>query len=137
MEFKKILSQTDITSFISSVSWEHASFRELYVISPSFIYPDNSKQAYPDFYPNMGMLILCFGSEIPAVELMLLEVERIQISFASHLKPELSVLNDTVELRFNSSSLVRAKTISFRFPKKEEILGDKIRYGKYWDELFA
>jgi len=137
MEFKKILSPIEIANFISSVYWEHAFFREVYIISPSFIYPNETKQASPDFYPNMGIIILCFGSEIPAIELMLSEVEVIQLSFNSDLKPSGSILNGMIELCFNSSSMIRARAISFRFPSKDEILGDKIRYGKYWDDLFS
>jgi hypothetical protein len=137
MDFKNITSQDEMDKFISCVYWEHAFFREIYILSPSFIYPDGASQAYPDFCPNIGMIILCFDSEIPAVEIKFIDVEDIRISFTTNFQPTAVMFRDKAELKFNPGSIVRAKIISYRFLNKDDIMGDKLKYGKYWNELFS
>ena len=136
MEFKEILSQPMMDDLLSSIYWEHAFFREMYVLSPSFIYPDGSRQVNPDAPANIGLLIQTFDPHHPALEFRLKEVEKISISFNRDIKPKGLVLRDCIELHFSETEIVRAKSIEFRIVEKEEAYGDRIRYGKYWDELF-
>ncbi len=134
--FNKILTQKDIDDFVASGYWDHAFFREIYVLNPGFIFPDGTSQSMPDSPPNIGMIILCFDAEDPAIELAFEEVEEIKLSFTHNVQPKGRVLKDAVEIYFDNTSFVRARKISFRILKKEDVLGDKLKYGKYWEELF-
>jgi hypothetical protein len=135
MDFKEILSQSMIDEVLTSIDWEHAYFREIYVLSPSYMLKDSS-QVNPDALVNIGLLILTFDPDHPALEFRLKEVSMINISFNTDIRPKSLVLRDCIELHFDETAMVRAKSIDFRIIDKEEAYGDRVRYGKYWEELF-
>jgi hypothetical protein len=134
MEFQKILSQTSMDDFLSSIYWEHAFFREIYILSPSYFSLDGSRHENPESLVNIAILIITYDKNYPAIELEVEQAEGITIPFNTDLKPHGIVHRDGIELYFNQYNSVRAKSMAFRI-LGSEVFGDKIRYGKYWDEL--
>ncbi len=82
------------------------------------------------------MLILIFDDKYSAIEFKFQEVEVINLSFLHNIKPKAFVLSNSVEIHFNKENFIKAKHISFRMLTQQNVLGDRIKYGKYWEDLF-
>ena len=140
MEFEQVSSQEALDRLIEAVNWEHAFFREIYLLSPSFVYPDGGCTYSADAKPNIAALLVTFDSNYPALEFRFTEVSCCQLSFVCDAKPEKLVrpaLGDDLELHFGLGGLIRVRSIKYRVIPRESAYGNRIRYGKYWDELFV
>ena len=127
---------------IEAVDWPHSFVREVSLLSPSYVTPDDQATVAPDFLPCARIFVSSADSSLPGMELFFLDVEEISFWFGGDLEPTVSMQSSSfsksenkIEWRFSKShnSMIRSSRLFYRFLDTKS-WGHKMRYG--WEEIF-
>ncbi len=132
---KKIYSQEDLDAFISSLDWTDAFIRECYLLSPTYISPEDSGMIAANAAPMIKMLICTQDPKFAGVELILCDVDDLSLSFSCDLEPFGDYQDDFVSISFSGvvTDITRCKEFYYKI-LDQNCWGHKIRYGS--DEIF-
>lgn len=126
-----IKTEQDKINFLELCTyWHHAFIREIYVMSPSFLF--ESGQANPDALPNIGIIIFTNNKDMPGIEIKLYCAKDININFECDLSPQIELINGVGITFSHSSPLTHAERMVYRIMEKEETIGDRIKSSDYW-----
>lgn len=126
----KINSQKDLEILLSLPNWEEAFIREWYLLSPSYIDPDNQGTVAPDSAPMMYVLICTSELNCPGIELLFIEVEQIYFAGVCALNPRARFRNDHVLFSFYGEGVsdIQSASLYYRILGKD-CWGWNVRYG--------
>lgn len=126
----KILNQQDLDSCLGSIDWHHAFVRELYVVSPSYYLKKLGATVAPDGKPDVFVLICTGDPTCHYVEIVLMEVDTLNLSFDQDLEPTGRFIEGKFELNFSKNKSVLLSAEFVEFNKLEELEdGYELRYG--------
>jgi hypothetical protein len=127
----KINSQEELDIFLAIPNWEESFIREWYLLSPSYILPNNEATIAPDGGVIMRILICTTEPECPGVELFFEDVEEIYLSCRTDLNPVGNFRNDGISFSFHGAEApdISCKSLYYRILDKS-CWGWKIQYGR-------
>lgn len=126
----KITSQQDLDAFLAIPNWDEAFVREWYLLSPTYIHPEDQAIVALDSPPTMRVLICIPDFTCPGVELFFEEVEEIYLSCRSDLRPAATFRNNSISFSFYGNNAPETQSKSLYYQILEKDCWDwKVRYG--------
>jgi len=126
-----IENQAQAGELLRNFRWEDGFVRELHLVSPSYVTREPRSVVAWGAYPTARALITTQGAAPPAVELLFVGIQDLELWFRGDLDPAVSLEEGCVEWRFHkdSPSAVRCSSLRYAWPDPS-CLGYALRYGR-------
>jgi hypothetical protein len=104
---QRIDSQASMDMLIRGFGWTDSVFREAYLLSPSYVFRDDSGKAWTSSHgalPSFKCLITVAKATRPGVELVFVGVKDLHVSFESDFSPKGSYSDERIVWNFTGYS---------------------------------